>query len=459
MSLGALALLWAVREAPIAAPPLLAADALGAFFALAVFGGLTLTAITLPEGERLGWRPLAAAMTLAAAFLTALTPVVIVCYAALALLTVPRVPGRCLPAPRDLLAPLGAALLAVGYGILALRGAVRYDERAAGAALDSLVFWFVLLAAIAPLLPLGSSEPSTERPALAILRIAWLYPLVRLYSLGPWNEGWTLATILLGSGAGLWAALAALRSARGGGDLLVPACLAVAGFGLSTGAGLAAGCYGVLTYLVLAAASGANERDTTAHGSRPTTRDLSWLLTPAVPFGAPFVATWMLVGAGVAGGVSLTAAAAWLAALLAAAAHLVAPVPRPPRATPTAAAASLLLGVLAPLIVLVLVQPVIAQLQGGLSVYGDINVWPWVGLAAVDSARRGVTALPSVAAAALMLVLSALVYLGARLRQELAPGDAPGDDGRAARPDGIAGALRAEVPWLARDGEPAGDDR
>ncbi len=93
------------------------------------------------------------------------------------------------------------------------------------------------------------------------------------------------------------------------------------------------------------------------------------------------------------------------------------------RPSPIAAGASVLLGVGAPLVVLALIQPVVEQLQGGLTPYGDVNIWPWIGLASIDSARAQVTTLPSIAVAALMLVLSALVYLIARLRDSWQPTD------------------------------------
>src|SRR6185295_15496546 len=86
-------------------------------------------------------------------------------------------------------------------------------------------------------------------------RIAWLYPLARLYSLGPWNNGWLFATLLLGGAAALWSAGSALMhpdaAARARRGLLGYLGLALAGLGLGSGAGVAAGCYALLAYLVL----------------------------------------------------------------------------------------------------------------------------------------------------------------------------------------------------------------
>src|SRR6185369_7533199 len=96
----------------------------------------------------------------------------------------------------------------LGYGSLALRGALFYTDPTAGAALDSFVFWFVLLAAVIPLIPFRS--PDTRSTSVQALTIAWGYPLVRLYSLGPWNLGWSFATLLLAGALAGWSAVSAL---------------------------------------------------------------------------------------------------------------------------------------------------------------------------------------------------------------------------------------------------------
>jgi hypothetical protein len=160
----------------------------------------------------------------------------------------------------------------------------------------------------------------------------------------------------------------------------------------------------------------------------------------------------MLVGASVAGGVALLAGVAWLAALLHGLAVALWPdaalAQRPPLA---AGVASLVLGVGAPPIVRLLILPAVAQLQGGLTPFGDVNIWPWVGVAASDSAHTQVATLPSVAIALLMLVLAALVYVVARLRQiRQADAALPGDSSQAAEMPGasLLGSLRDEVPWL-----------
>jgi hypothetical protein len=462
MVAASLALAWAVRAAPRAVPPLLLADALGAFFVFATFFALALLAAATPPGEqRISWRAAAAALATVVAYLSPWVPLVMVAFVLLAaLVALPR--GRPFRLV-DALPLVAAALLAVGYGTLVARGVLRYDDRAAGAALDGFVFWFVVLAAVTPLLPFARTSAEGER-WLAVFRLAWLYPLARLYSLGPWNDGWSLATLLFGGALALWAGTAAVGAedrARCR-ELLVLAqlALALAGFGLGTGAGLAAGCYALLVYGLLLSA-GRADASKEPEGSTDDT-PLPWLLTPAVPFGAPFVAVWMLLGAGVAGGVSLLGAAAWLVGLSSAVACLLwRPWDGVQHTVRVTAISSLVLGVLAPVVVLALVQPAVEQLQGGLSVYGDVAIWPWVGLAAVDSARRGVTALPSIAVAALMLVLGALVYFAARLLYEAEPQVDETDALPAGRSQALLAALRHEVPWLAarRGEERRSDDR
>jgi hypothetical protein len=115
------------------------------------------------------------------------------------------------------------------------------------------------------------------------------------------------------------------------------------------------------------------------------------------------------------------------------------------------------LGIAAPAVVLLLIEPVVEQMQGGMTVYGDVNVWPWIGISALDAAKTQVAALPSVAVAGLMAVLLALIYLVARLSNAPADNDAaPGRD--AAASDTIIAWLRDEVPWLGgTHGHPAGE--
>jgi hypothetical protein len=488
LALGALALLWRVRDTPLALGAFARFDALSAFFLFALFGGSALALVARPTRFSPRWiGPVAAAGSLALAYSTTLTLAIACAYLSLALLTLDwqvlalaAKDRQIAPAVRVLhtlrrvvqVAPnlLAAICLLLGCGALALRGAARYDDRAAGAALDSFAFWFVLLAAgipLIPFIPLSSMENQASRISnqsilgARFFHFAWLYPLARLYSLGPWNSGWSFATLLLGGALALWCAGAALLQpdvvARNAKIHSIYLALALAGLGLSNSAGVVAACYGILTYLVLCVGHGdwglgireAETRDPISSLQSPVSSLMPWLLSSALPLTAPFVAAWMLIGASVAGGVALLAGAAWLAVLLhgltLALWNGAAPARRP---LLIAGVVSVVLGVGAPPIARLLILPVVAQLQGGLTPFGDLNIWPWVGVAASDSAHTQVTTLPSIAIALLMLVLAALVYVVARLR-ELRRAEPPVEQPDAAVPAStLLSYLRDEVPWL-----------
>jgi hypothetical protein len=325
------------------------------------------------------------------------------------------------------------------------------------------------------------------------LRLVWLYPLLRLYTLGPWNSGWGLATLLLGGALALWAALVGLTAAklsvRAGLVIASYAALALAVCGLSSGAGVAAACYGVLACLILGPTRQSERGDPeTEPVEAPARRGLPsvfalalpWLVSGAVPFTAPFVAAWMAVGAATAGGVIALAAVAWLAVLLNALPAVLWPASAS-RGRALAAAVGLVVGVGAPVVIAATIQPAIEQLQGGLTPYGDVNIWPWVGITMLDAAKGQVAVLPSVAGALLMLVLAALVYLVARFWQTMrsappansGPGE-PSDGERLAQQEGVGqpsadrqkrdytrllSFLRREVPWLGGEDEPREEPR
>lgn len=443
--LGALALSWRVRDAPLLYGGLVRVDALGAWFGVVALAGLL---VALAAGRAWpGWRTLALVPLLGS---YALGPTLGIAAAYLLFAGLLAAPGQGLA--RRGLAVLPGLCLLLGYGMLALRGAASYDARTAGAALSSLAFWFVLLAALAPVVGLARADAHLGGAGLLArsLAPAWLYPLARLYSLGPWNAGWSLATLLLAGALACWCALAALLrpDVAGRAAALTAGALAgaLAGLGLGTSAGVAAACYGMLIYVLLVA--GVAPPGWLARPAAPPVTELEaqlpWLFSSAFPFAAPFAAAWMLIGASMAGGVALLGGALWLSALLAGMAWAVWGAPADAGGLHRVVAlASAGLGVGAPLLVRGLIEPATAQLQGGLAPYGDVNIWPWIGLATNDAAHIPVATWPSLALALLMLVLCALVYALARLRASAPPRppNAPGG------PDGVA--LRDEVPWLA----------
>lgn len=317
----------------------------------------------------------------------------------------------------------GASLL-LGYGTLFARGISHYNGANPGGALLSTGFWCTLLGTLAALLALLRHH--TPLIVMRVFAPAWLYPLMRLYSLGEWQIEWSVATLLLGGALAGWCTFATLaeprppqRMARSSVAVLAGA---LAGVGLGSGAGIVAACYGLLCYVVLLAGERRND----------------W--AGAHPFSAAFVASWMLSGASLAGGAGMLAGVFWLAVLLAGLGWALwgaAP------SGPWLGVASFGLGIGAPLLARALLAPVAGQLAGGLSPYGDMSVWPWVGMAATDAAQTPVASWPVIAAALLLLVLLAFLALALRLRPA-----SPVTEEIPASAATIA-ALHEHVPWLA----------
>jgi hypothetical protein len=419
---------WAAHDAPIdpaRARGLLRADALSAL-TLIVAAGHGLAGLAL--GLRAPWRAAGSAALLGLAVLMGHLGAAAALLVAAALVEARPGAGATSASPAEpapargerarrwlgRLAPLAAALpAALGLALVGLTGGEwRYGTPGAGLGLGSASFALTLAGA---LLGSGAGALATGRaPAAAPLAgLGALYALLRLFSLGPWNLGWLFAALLAGCAVALWAAWQAAAAPP---DEAAPwlglflGGLAVAGAGLASGAGVVLAGYALLLGPVLRLGLVA-----------PQPSRAHWLLSTAAPLGGPFVAAWMGVAAAVAGGVTAAGAALWAAALLAAlpGARLGAAGAGPPWRGPlrarAAAALSAGLGLGAPLVVAGLLRPVAAQLRGGLTPFGEIELWPWAGLIALDAARQPVATLPSLALAALMLILAALCWVALRL--------------------------------------------
>ncbi len=459
LALGAaLWLLWLVRDLP-SEPALLNGnlriDGLSTFFALATLWAALMGTL---GGEQRRWRTLFASGALLLAYSSAHLLGIVAGFGLATLLSAQWVNDRWYRAlhPR-LLDGLAWASLGLGYVAIGVQtGIWRYNVTTAGAGLNSFVFWFVLLAALLGGAGFGRTADHM-RPAPLFLALAWFYPLMRLYSLGPWNQGWLFATLLLGAALALWSVWRA-RSAptpavQVAWLMQMYAGIAFAGIGLGSGAGLAATSYAVLVAPLLALGlPSAQPTESQLHadqaiadrgsGEPPLAAEPDaeprhanqlppiaivqaqvpggsrWLLSGALPLTAPFVAIWMSTSAAAAGQIWLLAGAIWLAALIAALIIVQLPPPGPrPFAWRVALASglSIVLGITAPSIIQFLITPLILQLQGGLTPFGDVAFWPWGGIVALDSARKQVAALPSLALLVLMLVLGALAWLLSRL--------------------------------------------
>lgn len=294
------------------------------------------------------------------------------------------------------------ALLALGSAAQAWQ----WNDLAVGAAFRSVHVLLLLLGGLLALglLPLRGAVPQAPRVALAL---SGLYPLLRMYELGPINWGWTLAAAFAGMGAALWLAITALRPRAAGvrASLLHLAWwgAAFAPVTLATEAGITATWALALSAVLMTLASAANAGQA--------------LVLPLV---VGWLALWLGSAAALAGGVPLLAAAFWGLTLLvtlnttwqAAAGRAVARW-----RSWLVALLSLFLTLAFPRLLLGLLQPVWTQLGAGLTPFGRITLWPWMGLSVRNAGSQTVATLPSLALAGMMLVAAALGYLLMRLWQ------------------------------------------
>lgn len=315
---------------------------------------------------------------------------------------------------------LAATLLLTGMTLLYRTGGAGWYSPASATALSSPLFLLLLAAAYIglhgyPLGLLGRASDSGRAILSLALQPIWLLPLLRTIGWGPWNSGWALAALLLGGTAALGAATSALwttpdrRVARIVGAWLG---LALASIGLLTPVGIASTLWQILA---------------SALGLGLLLSQSRWRLWAApLPLSSAFLASWLVQGATAASGTFLLTGVCWLVAIMTGLATLrlrdeTLPPPAPGSFGGLATGLSLTLGVLAPLPLRWLIVPAIDLLQGGLTPFGLLDIWPWIGLAALDSGQRRVAVLPSIAVALLALVVAALVWLVSRLLSTGAP--------------------------------------
>ncbi|HEY0605271.1 MAG TPA: hypothetical protein VGD58_20290 [Herpetosiphonaceae bacterium] len=306
---------------------------------------------------------------------------------------------------------LAGALLAAGIGLIWLNGGSAWSAPATATAVTSPAFLLILLGCSIGLssYPIALMRQSSD-PLRQALQPIWLLPLIRTIEWGPWNSGWTLAALLLGGVTTLWAASTALwtddRAQRIERILSAWLGMALACVGLLTTVGIAAALWLILAYALSLGLLLRSER-------------WGWWAGP-VPPAASFVAAWLAQGATAASGAFLLSAVFWLATLFSGIAILrlrseTKISSRLSIASALCLGLALLLGVLAPLPLRWLMLPAIEPLQGGLTPFGLLDIWPWVGIAALDAGHRRVAVLPSIAVFVLALVVAALVWLVARV--------------------------------------------
>jgi hypothetical protein len=314
-----------------------------------------------------------------------------------------------------------AIVLAIAFAPLRMQGSAAWSEPHT---LTSPIFLLLITATYVGIngYPVALARQKSD-PGLIALQPIWLLPVLHTFAWGPWNNGWTVATVLLGGATALWGSAAALwtpnetqRMAWLGSAWLGSA---LAGVGLATTVGAASALWQTLIFGVSIGLL-----------RSPRTR---WLAAP-IPLTAPFVAAWLAQGAAAASGVFLLTGALWLSAILSGLAVTRFQVSGFKFQVPSReysiqnpkskiqnhfgswflVLGSFLLGILAPLPLRFLIVPAIEPLQAGLTPFGLLDIWPWVGIAALDAGQRRVAVLPSIAVAVLALVAAALVWLLAR---------------------------------------------
>jgi hypothetical protein len=272
-----------------------------------------------------------------------------------------------------------------------------------------------------------------------VLRPLWLFPLLRTLQSGPWPSPWPLVVPLFGTAGAAWAAYRAFTTSDGGqviervSSVMLLMALVCAGFNSATG--VAGVLWVILAHALLLL----------------WTRAEPWHGSPVPLFLPLFLAAWWTTAAASSGRAFLLAALVWLAGCIGTAAlvcHY--PQDRPQRMN---GAPLLLVCLLAgltmaftPLVTRFVARPVIDQLDPGLTPFGLLDDWPWIGVAALDPGHLRTELWPSVALVPLFLVPLAVIWLLLRIltrpRQEELPQLPAGET--------LADRLGDRVWWAAR---------
>ena len=424
LMLGMAGLAWSVRREPIARSAVYV-DALASFWILAILLGVALRVWLWPE-TKLHWAYIAIA-SLSIVGCVVAWPIVFACVLLLLFFLENECwwhmqrGWRCVSwgafrAQWESMTALVAIFAALV--LLTLGGARRFDAVNAGAALNSMVFWLTL-GGVALTTKIGSGASHYDQQSKiqsAKLKtqnfknysavILGLYLMARLYTLGPWLPDWSLATLTLGIMLLLWNVLADQPVE---GTMMSLALLAL---GLGTSAGIAAACFALLAMLL-----SAGQLHTPVGVLQAPSAAALWIL----PFSMSFVAFWSLIAAVLASGMSILAGGVWLGMLVL---TLHSALQMQHYVELRITYVSMGLALFSPLLYSLLIPPVVEQLQGGLTPYGTLTSWPWLGLAAANAGNRGVMALPIIGLAALLIVLMSALYLlsGGRASGEWASG-------------------------------------
>jgi hypothetical protein len=308
-------------------------------------------------------------------------------------------------------ATIGLLPAAGGLFLIGSAGSWDYLDPIAGAGLNSVAFGLILIGALAAGGAWRGIVSGSPPPLDPLVALAGLYPLYRLFGIGAWNLGWLYAAMLGGAALAFWAAQNAWRStasARHDQLTLVAVGVAIAGAGMGSSAGVALGGLAGLTMIVQRLGLSDPE---------PHAWTL-WAVSGAVPLSLPFISGWAALAAALSGRLSVLALALWAAIMISLGAILrdVPPVvSAPSRRAVLVSGLSMIGGIASPLILVWAIVPAVSQLQRGLTPFGDLELWPWAGLIALDATGRPVATAPSLALLGLMLAISAIAWIGLRL--------------------------------------------
>lgn len=247
------------------------------------------------------------------------------------------------------------------------------------------------------------------------LRPFWLLSLLRSLENGPWPLAWTLFVPLVGSVAALVAAAQAMtareREHRVERLLAAVSLWALACIGVNTTLGVVAALWVMLAHSLLLVFLWKRER------------------TPRLLIGCLlFVAVWWTVAALAGAKAFLLAGLVWLAgAALTWASFARTNAPARDESniswrrwstavSPTPAATVLIpLALFSGLVTQVVGLRIADGLGAGLTAFGLVDTWSWIGVGALDAARRRVGVLPIVPLTLLWLIVLAVTWLVARL--------------------------------------------
>jgi hypothetical protein len=291
--------------------------------------------------------------------------------------------------------------------------------------------------------PAASSSRTTGPTSLVgradFLRPIWLFLLMRSLVNGPWPLQWTLLVPLVGIAAALWVVASSFVAGDDAGDRqlsLAALLLGFASLGFGTSLGVAATLWIVLLHSLLLI-----RNDDTGGG------------TGTVPFLALLFATWWTAAAAAGARSMMPVGAAWLVGMAGGAAALLRSRFAGVRPWHILRRDRLLLvllgaaGVASGVLTRFVAEPVVAQVGAGLSAFGLLDTWPWIGVAGLDPGHRRVAILPLAPVGLLLLVLAAMAWLSRRLwlRRDVSPGEQ-------ADPFSI-GAITRRVWWLPGGGD------